>query len=90
MTAIATGMMNGWMNKAKVAKLSELLDMAVEMEVRLIACQMTMDVMGIKKEELIDGIEIRRRSDISGICQPKCNLPVFLSKCKLGDKNGRR
>jgi peroxiredoxin family protein len=58
MTAVATGMMNGWMKKAKVAKLSELLDMAIEMDVRLIACQMTMDVMGIKKEDLIDGIEI--------------------------------
>jgi len=26
--------------------------------VRLIACQMTMDIMGIKPEELIDGVEI--------------------------------
>jgi peroxiredoxin family protein len=58
MTAVATGMMNGWMKKANVAKLSELLGMAVEYNVRLIACQMTMDVMGIKKEDLIDGIEI--------------------------------
>ncbi len=58
MTALATGMMNGWMKKSNVAKLSELLDMAVEGGVRMIACQMSMDVMGIKKEELIDGIEI--------------------------------
>ena len=58
MTAVATGMMNNWMKKANVAKLSELLEMAVEGGVRMIACQMTMDVMGIKKEELIDGIEI--------------------------------
>lgn len=58
MTAVATGMMNGWMKKAKVAKLSELLGMAQEMGVRLIACQMTMDVMGVKKENLIDNIEI--------------------------------
>jgi peroxiredoxin family protein len=58
MTAMATGMMNGWMKKANVAKLSDLLAMAVEGGVRLIACQMTMDVMGIKKEDLIDGIEI--------------------------------
>jgi peroxiredoxin family protein len=58
MTAVATSMMNGWMKKAHVAKLSELLDTAVEMGVRLIACQMTMDVMGIKKEDLIEGIEI--------------------------------
>ena len=58
MTAVATGMMNSWMKKAKVAKLSELLGMAQEMDVRMIACQMSMDVMGIKKEELIDGIEV--------------------------------
>jgi peroxiredoxin family protein len=58
MTAMATGMMNSWMKKANVAKLSELLAMAQEMGVRLIGCQMTMDVMGIKKEDLIDGIEI--------------------------------
>ncbi len=58
MTAIATSMMNGWMKKAKVAKLSELLDMAVEMKVRMIGCQMTMDVMGIKKEDLIEAVEI--------------------------------
>ena len=58
MTAMATTMMNGWMSKAKVAKLSELLNIAVESGVKLIACQMTMDVMGIKKEDLMDGIEI--------------------------------
>jgi peroxiredoxin family protein len=58
MTAVATGMMNSWMKKANVAKLSELMEIAIEMNVRLIACQMTMDVMGIKKEDLMDGIEI--------------------------------
>ena len=58
MTAMATMMMNSWMGKANVAKLSELLEMAIEFDVKLIGCQMTMDVMGIKREELIDGIEI--------------------------------
>ena len=58
MTAVATGMMNSWMKKANVARLSELLEMAVESGVRIIACQMSMDVMGIKKEDLIDGVEV--------------------------------
>ena len=58
MTAMATGMMNNWMSKAKVAKLSELLQMAIEFDVKLIACQMTMDVMGIKREDLIDECEV--------------------------------
>jgi peroxiredoxin family protein len=58
MTAMATGMMNNMMKKANVSKLSELLEIAQEMDVRLIGCQMSMDVMGVKKEDLIDGIEI--------------------------------
>jgi peroxiredoxin family protein len=57
MTAMATMMMNKWMKKAKVSKLSELLDLSKELGVKLIACQMTMDVMGIKKEDLIEGLE---------------------------------
>jgi peroxiredoxin family protein len=58
MTAAATRMMNGWMKKANVLKVSQLLDQARESGVKLIACQMTMDVMGIKREELIDGITV--------------------------------
>jgi peroxiredoxin family protein len=58
MTAMATMMMNNMMKKDNVSKLSELLDAALEMNIRLIACQMTMGVMGVKKEDLIDGIEV--------------------------------
>ena len=58
MTSMATGMMNNWMQKAKVAKLSELLEMAVDSGVKMIACQMSMDVMGIKKADLIDAVEV--------------------------------
>ena len=36
----------------------ELIDTCQEFDVKLIGCQMTMDVMGVKKEELIDGIEV--------------------------------
>lgn len=57
MTAMATMMMNRWMKKSKVAKLSEMLALSKELGVRLIACQMTMGVMGVKKEDLIDGVE---------------------------------
>ncbi len=36
---------------------SELLEMARDMGVRLIPCQMTMDLMGLTKEDLLDGLE---------------------------------
>lgn len=58
MTWMATKMMKRMMSKANVATLPELLEACVESGVRLIGCQMTMDVMGIKKEDLIDGAEI--------------------------------
>ena len=58
MTWMATRMMQSWFKKANVTKLEELIDTAEELGVRLIACQMTMDVMKIKKEDLIDGVEV--------------------------------
>jgi peroxiredoxin family protein len=36
---------------------TELLELAQDMGVRLIPCQMTMDLMGISKDDLIDGLE---------------------------------
>jgi peroxiredoxin family protein len=46
------------MKRKQVASLEELAQMAREMGVRIIACQMSMDVLGITKDELWDGIEV--------------------------------
>lgn len=40
-----------------VAPIDEMIATAREQGVKFVACTMSMDVMGIKKEELIDGIE---------------------------------
>jgi len=40
-----------------VASPHELMEMAKEMGVKLIPCQMTMDLMGLTREDLIDGLE---------------------------------
>jgi len=45
------------MGKKNIASLQSLLDTSVEFGVKIVACQMSMDVMGIKREDLIDGIE---------------------------------
>jgi peroxiredoxin family protein len=58
MTAMATMMMKGWMKKAGVMTTDKLIEACMKGGVRMIACQMTMDVMGVKKEELLDGVEI--------------------------------
>jgi peroxiredoxin family protein len=50
-------MMKSIMKKKNVNSLPELIEMAQNMGVRMVACTMSMDVMGIRKEELIDGLE---------------------------------
>jgi peroxiredoxin family protein len=57
MEAMATGMMKSMFKKHGVASIGELLKLAQESGVKLIACQMTMDVMGIKQTDVIDGVE---------------------------------
>jgi peroxiredoxin family protein len=58
MTAMATSMMKGWMAKVNVPSIPELMEAARESEVKLIGCQMTMDVMGIKHEDLVEGVQV--------------------------------
>jgi peroxiredoxin family protein len=57
MTSMASMMMKGMFKKQAVPTIKELLDMARDSGVKLIACQMTLDVLGMKKKDLIDGIE---------------------------------
>lgn len=58
MEAIATAMMKKMFKKHGVATIGQLLELAKESGVKLIACQMTMDVLGIKQEDIIEGVEI--------------------------------
>jgi peroxiredoxin family protein len=57
MSSIATGMMKSTFRKKGVASIGELLDVARESGVRLIACQMTMDVFGYEQQDFIEGVE---------------------------------
>jgi|SRR5579883_1628736 peroxiredoxin family protein len=59
MTPLATWMMKSqFFGKHQVATIDELLQQCRDLGVKFIACQMTLDVMGIKPEELIDDVEI--------------------------------
>jgi peroxiredoxin family protein len=57
MQAIATSMMKSMFKKHGVATIGELLAAAKESGVKLIACQMTMDVMGVKQSDIVEGVE---------------------------------
>lgn len=51
------GMMKKLAKDRKAPIPSELLEMAQDMGVRLVPCQMTMDLLGLKPEDMIDGLE---------------------------------
>ncbi|MHB9031779.1 MAG: FAD-dependent oxidoreductase [Anaerolineae bacterium] len=58
MAGLGTSMMKGVMKSRNIDPLPVLVANAIKGGARLIACQMTMEMMGIKEEELIDGVEI--------------------------------
>lgn len=45
------------MKKHNAMSLPNLIELAQEQEIKLIACTMTMDLLGLQQEELLDGIE---------------------------------
>lgn len=58
MAGLGTAMMKHVMRRKQVEPLAALMERAVRQGVRLVACAMSMDVMGIRREELIDGVEL--------------------------------
>lgn len=54
---LGSRMMKKVMKDKNISTLPELMEMAKEMNVKIVACTMSMDVLGIREEELIDGID---------------------------------
>ena len=57
MKTAATKMMKSWTAKANLASIPELLEIANELGIQMYACNTTLNVMGVSKEDLIDGVE---------------------------------
>jgi len=57
-TGMATELMKKTFKNKGVASIGELRDACVQMGVKLTACQMTMDVFGLQKEEFIPEVEV--------------------------------
>ncbi len=55
MTSMATVMMKSMIKKINWPTIPELLDACKEMDVKLIACTPTLEMTGVKKEDLVDG-----------------------------------
>ncbi|HLN91761.1 MAG TPA: DsrE/DsrF/DrsH-like family protein [Patescibacteria group bacterium] len=54
---VGAKMLRSMMKKKNVSSLEEMISLARELGVRMIACEMSRDVMGIKEAELVDGLE---------------------------------
>ncbi|MBN1850712.1 MAG: DsrE/DsrF/DrsH-like family protein [Deltaproteobacteria bacterium] len=63
MSSIATGMMKKKIDKANIPSLAELQEMAQLEGVELIACKMTVDMMEINEEKLIEGAVVWTAED---------------------------
>ena len=54
---VGAKMLRQMMKDKNVSSLEEMIEMAKEMDVKLLACEMSKDVMGIQDDELMDGFE---------------------------------
>jgi len=69
MAGLGPLMLKKIMAEKKMATLPELIATAQELDVRLIACQMSMDAMGIAREELLDEVEVAGAATYVGEAQ---------------------
>ncbi len=74
---MGTEMMKFVMKNKNVDSLDLLIGKAKQMGVRFVACKMTMEIMGIKKEELIEGVEEGGVASYLGAAD-KANLNLFI------------
>lgn len=77
MFGMGTAMMKKVMKDKNVSSLEELMKSAMDNGVKIVACTMSMDVMGIRKEELIDGVELAGVASYLGDAE-NSNVNLFI------------
>lgn len=77
MAGMGTTMMKKVMKDKNVDSLEELMKQAMDNGIKLIACTMSMEVMGITKEELIDGVEFAGVASYLGDAE-ESNVNLFI------------
>ena len=78
MSAIATWMMKSKIQKARVPCLGDLIDMAQCEGVKFVACKMTVDMMEINEEKLIDDVLVWSAEDFLKYAR-HCKICLFTS-----------
>lgn len=75
--AMCTAMMKKLIKKKGIASIPELRESAIEAEVQLIGCSMTMDLFEWGKEDLIEGIDIGGAATYIEVAT-KCEINLFI------------
>lgn len=57
MAGMGPKMIQHVMQKHNALTLTQLIEMAQEQDIQLVSCTMTMDLLGLQKEELLDGVQ---------------------------------
>lgn len=76
MSYVASKMMRKKIDAAGVPTLEELQEIAQLEGVKLVACKMTVDMMGIKEEDLVDGVEIQTAEEFLKHAK-NCKINMF-------------
>jgi peroxiredoxin family protein len=63
MSAVATRMMRKQILEAGIPSVDELMEIAQLEGVKFVACRMTIDMMGLKEDDFIDGVEVQTAED---------------------------
>ena len=74
MGGMGLAMIKDIMRKKNVPSLPDFITMALKAGVKLVACTMSMDLMGIKHEEMLDGVEVG-------------GVAMYLDKAEAGNVN---
>jgi peroxiredoxin family protein len=76
MSSMATKIMKKKIDDANIPTVAELMEMAPLEGVRLVACKMTMDMMGLEKKDLIDGAEVQTAEEYMKHAR-NCQINMF-------------
>lgn len=77
MMGMGTAMMKHVMKQKRVVSLPDIIAQSQSMGIEFLACEMAMNVMGIKEEELIEGIKITGVANFAALSE-QCSTTLFI------------
>ena len=77
MTALGTSMMKGMIKKINWPTIPELVQACIDLDVKMIACTPTLEMTGVKKEDLVEGVTMAGAADFLDFALD-ANISMFI------------